>query len=132
MQGCCRIQHEMKVWQAKGNMTSMDLTAAAVHLVLPCPDSSAAPGGDLCLAVPTAMAEPPSPGFPGPPISSSTYAHPWSGYRSWAQLPDPTQGWQTPDDDEESLAANLVLRAGKKPAPAAVTPPYVSPLYPAA
>eukprot|EP00969_Alexandrium_andersonii_P276093 12203779-Alexandrium_andersonii.AAC.1 len=35
MTGCSRIQHEMKVWQAKGTMASLDLAAASVHLVLP-------------------------------------------------------------------------------------------------
>eukprot|EP00969_Alexandrium_andersonii_P341449 15093285-Alexandrium_andersonii.AAC.1 len=65
------------------------------------------------------MATPPSPGFPGAPLDSNLYAPP--GYRSEAQwhTPNPLAGWETPDEDEGSLAANLVLRAGEKPAPAA-------------
>eukprot|EP00969_Alexandrium_andersonii_P285720 12631790-Alexandrium_andersonii.AAC.1 len=48
MSGVSRIQHEMKVWQAKGTLRSLELAAAYAHLAL-CDPSAPNALGSLSL-----------------------------------------------------------------------------------
>eukprot|EP00969_Alexandrium_andersonii_P301121 13312043-Alexandrium_andersonii.AAC.1 len=51
MSGLSRIQHDMKVWQAKGTLRSLELAAASAHLAV-CDPGAPNALGSLTLARP--------------------------------------------------------------------------------